>query len=113
LADTIGLDDDSWANRYHLEDQILAINRMEEEYWRQHNRVQWTVKGDSCTKYFHVITNGRRRKFFIPRLVTDQGKVDEQKALMEHIYCFYQSVMGAKGEPPRFLLARNLWDEAH
>jgi hypothetical protein len=45
VADTVGLDDDGWATRYHLEDQILAINRMEEEYWRQHSRVQWTVQG--------------------------------------------------------------------
>jgi hypothetical protein len=34
VADTLGLDEDGWATRYHLEDQILAINRMEEEYWR-------------------------------------------------------------------------------
>jgi hypothetical protein len=110
LADSTGLDEDGWAMRYHLEDQILAINRMEEEYWRQRSRVQWTVQGDSCTKYFHAIANGRRRKCLIPRLITDQGEVDEQKALMEHIYGFYQGLMGAKGEPPRFALAHNLWD---
>jgi hypothetical protein len=83
---------------------------MEEEYWRQRSRVQWTVQGDSCTKYFHAIANGRCRKCLIPRLITDQGEVDEQKALMEHIYGFYQGLMGAKGKPPRFALAHNLWD---
>jgi hypothetical protein len=77
LADSTGLDEDGWATRYHLEDQILAINRMEEEYWWQRSRVQWTVQGDSCTKYFHTIANGRHRKCLIPRLLTDQGEVDE------------------------------------
>jgi hypothetical protein len=30
---------------------------------------------------------------------------------MEHIYGFYQGLMGAKGDPSRFSLAHNLWDE--
>jgi hypothetical protein len=32
---------------------------------------------------------------------------------LEHIYGFYQGLMGAKGEPPRFSLAHNLCDEEH
>jgi hypothetical protein len=99
MAGEVGLDEDGWARRYHLEDQILAIFRMEEEYWRQRSRLQWTVKGDSCTKYFHAIANGRPHKCFIPRLITDQGEVDDQKDLLEHIYAFYQGLMGTKGEP--------------
>jgi hypothetical protein len=110
IADEVGLDEDGWARRYHLEDQILAIFKMEEEYWRQRSRLQWTVRGDSCTKYFHAIANGRRRKCFIPRLITDQGEVDDQKGLLEHIYAFYQGLMGSVGEPRRFALAPNLWD---
>jgi hypothetical protein len=30
---------------------------------------------------------------------------------MAHIYSFYQGLMGAVGEPRRFALANNLWDE--
>jgi hypothetical protein len=37
--------------------------------------------------------------------------VAEQKALTEHIYGFYQGLMGAKGEPHQFAMAHNLWDE--
>jgi hypothetical protein len=37
-ADSRGLDDEEWAFRYHLEDQILAIFRDEEEYWRQRGK---------------------------------------------------------------------------
>jgi hypothetical protein len=32
VADSVGLDEDGWATHYHIEEQILAINRMEEEY---------------------------------------------------------------------------------
>jgi hypothetical protein len=32
LADTLGLDEDAWASRYHLEEQLLHIYRIEEEH---------------------------------------------------------------------------------
>jgi hypothetical protein len=32
LADSSGLDEEGWAFRYHLEDQILLFNRIEEDY---------------------------------------------------------------------------------
>ena len=31
-ADSIGLDDEEWAYRYHLEEQLTQIFRLEEEY---------------------------------------------------------------------------------
>ncbi|XP_071681181.1 uncharacterized protein [Lolium perenne] len=89
-ADVAGLDEEGWALRYHLEDQLILLDRIEEEYWKQRSRVRWTLEGDSCTKYFHAIANGRRRKCSIPRLITPQGEVDDQRDLMEHVYDFYR-----------------------
>jgi exonuclease III len=108
-ADADGLDEEGWALRYHLEDQLLLMDSLEEEYWRQRSRVRWTVLGDSCTAYFHAIANGRRRKCSIPRLVTDHGEVDEQLGLMEHVYSFYRGLMGARGEERVFSLHSDLW----
>jgi hypothetical protein len=48
-ADSDGLDEEGWALRYHLEDQLLLMDGIEEEYWRQRSRIHWTLKGDSCT----------------------------------------------------------------
>ncbi|XP_071678461.1 uncharacterized protein [Lolium perenne] len=110
VADATGLDEDGWALRYYLEDQLAARDRAAEDYWRQRSRVQWTLRGDSCTAYFHAIANGRRRKCSIPRLITDQGEVQEQQGLMEHIYVFYQGLMGSVGETRRFSLGHNLWE---
>jgi hypothetical protein len=109
-ADGTGLDEEGWALRYHLEDQLVMIDRMEEEYWKQRSRVRWTSEGDSCTKYFHAIANGRRRKCSIPRLITPQGEVDDQRDLMEHVYDFYRGLMGAPGEDMVFSLAPGLWE---
>jgi hypothetical protein len=71
---------------------------MEEEYWKQRSRVQWLTKGDACTAYFHAIANGRRRKCWIPRLITPQGEVADQDLIRDHIYSFYKELMGARGK---------------
>lgn len=110
VADTTGLDEDGWALRYHLEDQLSALDRADEEYWRQRSRVRWTLQGDSYTAYFHAIANGRRRKCAIPRLLTDQGEIREQRELLDHIYLFYQGLMGSEGETRRFALGHHLWE---
>jgi hypothetical protein len=109
LADSSGLDEEGWALRYFLEDQIVQLDGAEEDYWRQRSRLQWTLKGDSCTAFFHAYANGRRRKCLIPRLVTDEGEISEQAELMGHVYQFYQGLMGAEGEERAFSLAQGLW----
>ncbi|KAK1604887.1 hypothetical protein QYE76_028560 [Lolium multiflorum] len=37
-ADAVGIVEDEWAFRYHLEEQLLAVFRREEEYWRQREK---------------------------------------------------------------------------
>ena len=96
-ADTVGLDDEGWAMRYHLEGQLTHLDKVEEEYWRQRSRLNWLLKGDANTAFFHAIANGRRRKCAISRLITDQGIVTEPMALQAHIYDFYRALMGAQG----------------
>jgi hypothetical protein len=46
-ADGIGLDEDGWVLRYDLENQMMEILGVEEEYWRQRGRQQWLLKGDA------------------------------------------------------------------
>jgi hypothetical protein len=102
VADGRGLDDEGWALRYHLEDQLTHLSVVEEEYWRQRSRVTWLTKGDANTAFFHAYANGRRRKCAITRLVTDSGTLVEPHALQAHIYEFYRALMGSTGEPPCF-----------
>jgi hypothetical protein len=111
VADSSGLDEEGWAFRYHLEDQVVLLDSLEEEYWRQRSRVQWLLKGDACTAYFHAIANGRRRKCGIPRLISDRGELTDQTAIMGHVYDFYRQLMGSAGEARAFTLAQNLWPD--
>jgi exonuclease III len=109
-ADSVGLDGDEWAFRYHLEDQILSIFRAEEEYWRQRGRVRWLLQGDANTAYFHAVANGRRRKCNILRLVTNQGPITEKSLIQEHIYDFYRQLLGST-EARVCSLDPNAWGE--
>jgi hypothetical protein len=44
-----GLDEDDWAYRYYLEEELMRILSCEEEYWRQQGRQNWLLKGDANT----------------------------------------------------------------
>ena len=81
---------------------------MEEEYWRQRSRVNWLLKGDANTAFFHAIANGRRRKCAIARLVSDQGIITEPRDIQEHIYGFYRVLLGDEGEPGLLSLSSSL-----
>jgi hypothetical protein len=85
---------------------------VEELYWRQRSRLNWLLKGDANTAFFHAMANGRRRKCTITRLVLDQGIITEPSALEEHIYEFYRELLGSPGENSWFALAPQLWDAA-
>jgi mannosylglycoprotein endo-beta-mannosidase len=109
-ADLSGLDEEDWAFRYHLEDELLNILCAEDEYWRQRGRQNWILQGDANTTYFHAIANGRRRKCAIRSLISEEGEIFGQQAIQEHIYKFYLELMGS--EEPKFLkLASNCWAE--
>jgi hypothetical protein len=42
-ADLAGLDEDDWAYRYYLEEELMTILSCEEEYWRQRGRQNWLL----------------------------------------------------------------------
>jgi hypothetical protein len=47
----------------------------------------------------------------IPRLITSQGEISDQPAMVEHVYQFYQGLMGSAGETRVFSLSAGLWEE--
>jgi hypothetical protein len=107
-ADASGLDEEEWALRYHLEDELMQILYAEEEYWRQRGCQNWLLQGDANTAYFHAIANGRRRKCAIRSLQSEEGEITGQTTIQEHIYKFYMGLMGA--EDPKFIsLHSNCW----
>jgi mannosylglycoprotein endo-beta-mannosidase len=92
MADGVGLNDDGWGLRYHLEENLMLIYQREEDYWCQRSRVQWTLQGDANTAYFHAIANGRRRKCAITALASPSGPITDKLAIQEHVYSFYREL---------------------
>jgi hypothetical protein len=96
LADASGLDDESWAYRYHFEEELIHLLREEEEYWRQRGRLNWVLQGNANTAHFHAVANGRRCKCAITYLSSDEGEISNPQD-----YEFYIGLMGT--EDPKFL----------
>ena len=90
-ADVRPFSGDEWEHRYSLENQVLAILRAEEEYWRRRGGVKWVVKGDANTGYFHAYANGRKRKSTILRLQSEHGTLVSQSEIVKHIFVFLSS----------------------
>jgi hypothetical protein len=109
-ADSVGLSDDDWALRYHLEECIIQIYQREEEYWRHRGRLKWTLQGDANTKYFHVVANGWRRKCTISSLSSEAGFVSNKLEIQKLIYDFYRELMGTEDFYP-ITLVQGIWTE--
>ncbi|KAJ9548141.1 hypothetical protein OSB04_020684 [Centaurea solstitialis] len=54
--------------------RLLAILLLEEEHWRQRSKVFWLKEGDTNTKFFHAVANGRRKSNRIIKLQDDNGQ---------------------------------------
>jgi hypothetical protein len=55
--------------------EIARLLREEELKWYQRSKSQFILEGDSNTRYFHSIANGRHRKKRIRSLVQDEGRL--------------------------------------
>jgi hypothetical protein len=108
LADSSGLDEEGWSHRYHLKERLMEIHREEEEFWRQHGCLKLVLQGDTNTKYFHAIANGRRRKCLISALVAPEGRLSNKATIQAHIYQFYRDLMGAES-PHVLTIAHDIW----
>jgi hypothetical protein len=57
-------------------EQIASHLREEELKWYQRSKAQFFLEGDSNTRYFHSVTNGRHHKNLIHSLVQDEGTIE-------------------------------------
>jgi hypothetical protein len=60
-------------------------------------------KGDSNTRYFHSVTNGRHRKKCIHTLVQDEGTIEGIYNLKKKITSYYKNLFGAPEEGNFFM----------
>ena len=73
--------------------ELQQLLNMEEVFWAQKARKDWTKKGDKNTRYFHAIVRKRRAANRITRLKnhSDQWIAQDQE-LRDHIQQHFQSI---------------------
>ena len=78
--------------------QIAKLLREEELKWYQRSKAQFILEGDSNTRYFHSIANGRHRKKRIHSLLQEEGTIEGEENLKSYITNYYKSLFGAPEE---------------
>jgi hypothetical protein len=56
--------------------KITSLLCEEELKWYQRSKSQFILEGDSNTRYFHSVANGRHRKKRFHTLVQDEGTIE-------------------------------------
>lgn len=89
MADSMGLPQSEWDQRYSLEALLMDLHRQEESYWQQRGRLSWTLKGDALTAYIFAIANGRRRRSSLFHLMVNGVSITDPTIIMSHDCEFY------------------------
>ena len=80
---------------------IARLLREEELKWYQRSKSKFILEGDSNTRYFHSVANGRHRKKRIYSLVQDEGTIEGHEQLKSYITNYYKGLFGAPEEGDR------------
>jgi hypothetical protein len=81
-----------WDLKQSIHERIMQLLREEEIKWFQRAKTTKILKGDSNTKYFQMVANGKRRKTRIFRLEQDEGTVEGEEQLMSYITKYYKNL---------------------
>jgi hypothetical protein len=98
------LSQQDWDLKQCVHVRLTQLLREEELKWFQRAKTTRVLKGDSNTKYFHMVANGKRRKTRIFRLEQEDGIVEGEEQLRSYITNYYQNLFGC---PDRGRLSLN------
>jgi hypothetical protein len=71
-AESCPLESDEWDYKQYLNNRLAELLKEEEIKWYQRAKVKELLEGDSNTKYFQLIANGKHRKTRIFQLQHDE-----------------------------------------
>jgi mannosylglycoprotein endo-beta-mannosidase len=78
--------------------KIACLLREEEIKWYQRSKSKFILEGDSNTRYFHSVANGRHRRKRIHSLSQDEGMIEGLDNLKSYITNYYKNLFGAPEE---------------
>ena len=98
LAEIRALSDLELEIKSQLNAKLARMLREEELKWYQHSKSQFILKGDSNTRYFHGVANGRHRKKLIHSLHQEEGTIEGHEQLKSYITNYYKNLFGTPEE---------------
>jgi hypothetical protein len=94
--------------RNSLKLELMQILDNEEMHWFRRCHETWLLKGDNNTKFFHITTNGRKRRETIFSLQDEGSRISEEENLLRHVTEYYRELFGPATRDA-FELNNDLW----
>jgi hypothetical protein len=98
LAETTPLSTQQIELKNQSNAKIASLHREEELKWYQRSKSKFILEGDSNTRYFHSVDNGRHRKNNIHSLVQDKGTIEGLDNLKSYVTNYYKNLFGSPEE---------------
>lgn len=95
-------EEERWLRRT-LKQLVLGLASLERTIARQKSRITWLQEGDTNTRLFHLVANGRRMKNYIPSLNVEGQIITDQKGKEDAFFKAYKDLLG-KDEARDFTL---------
>lgn len=80
-----------------VQSEFMKLAEEEELYWHKWSNVNWLLRGDNNTNFFHRIANGKKIKNTIFSLQHDDGNIEGDAHLLEHSTNYYKSTKTSLG----------------
>jgi mannosylglycoprotein endo-beta-mannosidase len=93
-----------------VEGQLETIYQFEEIQWQRRGGVNWILKGDSNSRYFHGIANNKKKKCTMFSLEDGEHEIWDQKAIRGHVEEYYRTHFGREADGS-ISLGENFWAE--
>ncbi|KAL7243530.1 hypothetical protein ACSBR1_015848 [Camellia fascicularis] len=86
VAEVRDLDDIEKVRRREVRGEVWRLNKMVERLWLQKSRLNWSMKGDKNTRYFHAMTKCRQTRNEINSITEGEVVYEEPWQVKEKVY---------------------------
>ena len=89
------LSDGEWWLRRSLKQLVLGLSSLERTMARQRSRMRWLKEGDTNSRLFHAVANGRRVRNFVPAIRVNGELVSDETRKEEAFFRAYSDLLGS------------------
>lgn len=72
-----------------IRSEMWRLNRMLEWSWLQKSRLEWNLKGDRNTRFFHVMASSRQNRNALNSILVDERVVEELEHVKQEVWAHF------------------------